>query len=46
MEVNERFITCDNYSSFSIKVGVPSLAISDNCKKVMVLNTVDFLATG
>ena len=46
MEVNERFVICENYSSLPINVGVPSFAISNNCKQLIVINTVVFLTTG
>ena len=46
VEVNERFVINDDYSYLPINVDVPSLAISENCKELIFIDTVLFLMTG
>ena len=41
--MNERFAIHDDYSSLPINIGVPSFAICNNYKRLMVMNTVAFL---
>ena len=45
MEVNERFVICENYSSLPINVGAPSFAINNNCKQITIMNAVVLLTT-
>ena len=46
MEVNERFVILDDYSSLPINVGLLSFAISNNCKQLIVMNTIVLPTTG
>ena len=46
VNVKERFMISDDYSSLPINVGIISFAKSNNCKKLMVMNTIDSLTTG
>ena len=44
--MNERFVVSDDYSFFPFNVGPPSLAIYDNCMKLIVITGVIFLTDG
>ena len=46
MEVNERFVISENYSSLSINIGVPSFATSNDYKWLMGMDTKVSLTTG
>ena len=46
MEVNERFVISEDYSSLPINVGMPSFAISNNCKQHIAMNTIVLITTG
>ena len=40
MKVNERFVISEDYNLLPINIEAPSFATSNNCKQVMVMNTV------
>ena len=42
LDVNERIVISIDYRSLLINIGAPSLATCDNCKELLVVNTVVF----
>ena len=46
VEVNERYVICEDHSSFPINMGAPRIAISNDYKKFTVIDTVVFLNAG
>ena len=45
MEVNERFAISEDYTSLPINVGAPSFATGNDCKQLIIMNTVVSLTT-
>ena len=46
MELNERFVISEDYSSLPINIGVLSFATSNNCEQLTFMDTIVLITTG